>query len=188
METRTLQDYRKALNSDAPSPGGGSAAAYVASLAVSLVNMALKISKKRKRFLQYTAEEQAFIERTIVFFNHESEQLLDYMQQDEVAFSDFLFAMQQKRPLESYRFECLRVPSELAARVLHLISLFQQVRPYIVDSIIGDLHMGLYFSKAVLQGCKDNIEINLQGLEDVQRKENALQLIKTIEQVIQSLA
>lgn len=188
METRTLKQYVAQLNSDAPTPGGGSAAAYVAALSVSLVNMALKISIKRKSFQLFSEQEKEMVQDQLTFFYQQSLYLPTYMQQDEVAFARFLKALQEKdKDIEIYQLECLRVPSELACLMMDLIKRYHQVSPYIVASIIGDLKMGLFFARAVLQGCLDNIEINLKGLSDLQKKADSLQLIQAIKTSIQSL-
>lgn len=188
METRGLQSYVLQLNSDTPTPGGGSAAAYVASMSVALVNMALKISIKRKKFLENSQEVQTFVHQQIAFFDQEVIDLLAFMQQDEQAFSAFLTAYQQKESnLQPYLLACLLVPAQLAKRVLTLVEIYHQVAPFIVASIKGDLKMGYFFARAVLQGCLDNITINLEGITDLQLKADSLQLIQHIITTIQNL-
>lgn len=188
MEKRTLLEYLEALNSDKSSPGGGSAAAYVASLSVASVNMALKISIKRKSFLELPFEKQKQAEKAIVYFNESAIELIKYMQLDEKAYGEYLSALKEKDTnIEKYQKECLRIPSELAKKMLELIDEYYKVEEFIVSTIKGDLKMGFFFARAVLQGSLDNISINLKGLKDEKIQKETKDLIEKINRVIPSL-
>ncbi len=187
MNERTLTSYLAELNSDQPAPGGGSAAAYVASCATALVNMALKVSIKRKSFLNYSLEEQTKVHTLIDYFDQSIRILKDYMEQDEMAFRTFLQALKEKKDTTSYQNECLRVPYELSKLVVEQIEHYKVATPYVVASIKGDLDMGFILSKAVLQGCIVNMEINLQGSVDLQLKYDSLQWIQTLKTMIHRL-
>ena len=59
----SLKEYLEKLSSDAPVPGGGSVAAYTASLAMGLSQMVARIALSRKKKTGLSAEEEADAQR-----------------------------------------------------------------------------------------------------------------------------
>lgn len=164
----SIKEFISCLKSDAPAPGGGSVAAVVSSMAISLTLMATRISIKRKSFNEYDEDIKSQIHQKI----DRLEELLlisyDLADKDIATFSNYMSISKTKdrAKIEEATKECFAVPYELSGLCLLCSKEIFYLKPYIVDSIISDLNMSLVLLSSCLKSCLINMKINLKYLDD----------------------
>lgn len=164
----TIKEFISILKSDKPAPGGGSVAAVVTSMAISLTLMATRISIKRKSFNNYDDNIKNNINQKI----DKLEELLNISynlaDKDIATFSNYMNISKTKdsNKIEEATKKCFAVPYELSNLCLGCAKEIFYLKPYIVDSIISDLNMSLVLLSSCLESCLINMKINLKYLND----------------------
>ncbi len=93
----SLLAFSDALASDAPTPGGGSAAAVAANLAASLVCMVTRLSQDRPRYAAFAATHT----RVLEVAEHARQRFLELADADSAAYSALVRARSAARTLGS---------------------------------------------------------------------------------------
>ena len=131
-ETRDqrLGSWLERLASDAPTPGGGPAAAVVAAAGAALISMVGRLTIGRERFADVDARMRAVVERA----DEERSRFLELADRDAEAFERFMSAVRMPRESEEQRsaraasieeasVEAADVPLQLAERAVGLMEL-----------------------------------------------------------------
>jgi glutamate formiminotransferase/formiminotetrahydrofolate cyclodeaminase len=164
--------FLEALASGEPTPGGGSASAYGAAMAASLVAMVGRVTVGKKKYAEVEAELWPLIE--------EASDLLALMREavdkDAEAFEAYMKARRLPRDTEQQkedRIQAIRaasinaaqVPLQVARSAVQIIKL--AVRSAEIGNVnaISDAGTAAHFAQAALRGAGLNVRINLLGLE-----------------------
>lgn len=127
---RTLGAWLEALASDAPTPGGGPAAALVGSIGASLIAMVGRLTVGRDRFADVEERMRAIVDRA----DGERARFLGLADLDEEAFEGYMAAFRLPRDTEEQRatrgealataaLAAADVPMEVARRAVDLMEL-----------------------------------------------------------------
>ena len=169
----TVRSFANLLGSDAPAPGGGSAAALAGSLGSALAAMVSALTLGRKKYAEYQDFAQAGYETGTAL----KEQFLEAMEHDTDVFNEFSAAM--ALPKETPEEKAARSEAMQAAlkrcieSPLHMMELsFEAVR--LAQSLLGktnanalsDLGVASLMLGTAIQGAWLNVLINLGGLKD----------------------
>ena len=165
-------DFLEALASGEPTPGGGSASAYSAALAASLVAMVGRVTVGKKKYADVESEVWPLIEEAI-----ELQSLMKKaVAKDAEAFEAYMKARRLPRDTEQQkedRIQAIQAASINAAEVpLHVArSAVQIIRLAVKAAEIGNVNAisdagtGSALAQAALKGAGLNVRINLLGLE-----------------------
>ncbi len=169
----TVRSFANLLGSDAPAPGGGSAAALAGSLGSALAAMVSALTLGRKKYAEYQDFAQAGYETGTEL----KEQFLEAMEHDTDVFNEFSAAM--ALPKETPEEKAVRSEAMQAAlkrcieSPLHMMELsFEAIR--LAQSLLGktnanalsDLGVASLMLGTAVQGAWLNVLINLGGLKD----------------------
>jgi glutamate formiminotransferase / formiminotetrahydrofolate cyclodeaminase len=169
----SLRQFCNETLSDSPAPGGGSVAAFMGALGVSLGGMVANLSAgksgwddKLKHFSDWAVKAQQL-----------KDELLFLVDEDTAAFSKVMdaFALPKESTEEkAARSAAIQRASKYAAeiplRVMETAFKSYQILAEMADkgnpASISDVGVGLLATRACIQGAALNVRINLAGLKD----------------------
>jgi len=167
------EDFLKALASGTPTPGGGSATAYAASMAVSLVLMVVRLTIGKKKYVE-VEDEMRSIEQQAVRL---AEELTQAVAEDSSAFQAVMEAIrmpketQEEKTTRSHSIQtatlyAAQVPLGVARKSLELLEITQKLVLHGNLNAISDTGSAAALAGAALSGAGLNVRINAPGLDD----------------------
>jgi glutamate formiminotransferase / formiminotetrahydrofolate cyclodeaminase len=167
---RTLRAFSDDLASDAPVPGGGSAAAYAAALGAGLAAMVARIAAKR-------APDDTALRDYIAEVDNLRGDFLRLVDDDSAAYARVSEAMKlpkataEEKQARSDRVQTAllaasRVPLEVAKTSRRLLDACDRGLAKAPSAAVSDLGVGALMAEAALRGAAMNVMINLASLKD----------------------
>ena len=169
----TVRSFANLLGSDAPAPGGGSAAALAGSLGAALSAMvsALTLGRKKYADVQELAQEG---------FDHASalkEAFLQAMEKDTEVFNTFSAAMGMPKEtpeekaarsaaMQAALVLCIESPLRMMELSFEAITLTDKLMGKTNANALSDLGVSALMLSAAVQGAWLNVLINLGSLKD----------------------
>jgi formiminotetrahydrofolate cyclodeaminase len=165
----TLEDYLAALASDAPAPGGGSAATIVAASGAALVAMVARICAANPRY----AADAGLSAELAVSADAVREQLLAARARDEAAFEAVVAAQALPKTderrgglLESALAHAAEEPLHGAALALEVLRLADRALAIPNRNLASDLGCAAEFGAAALHASAFNVRVNHRFMRD----------------------
>ncbi|MDR3231426.1 MAG: cyclodeaminase/cyclohydrolase family protein [Synergistaceae bacterium] len=195
----TVKGFTEKLASDAPAPGGGSAAALSGALGAGLVSMVCRLTLGKAKYAQH----EVLVKEVLAKSDALAASLLDGIQKDTDAFDSVMAAFalpketdEQKvaRSAAIQRAYIIAVDSPVttAEGCLAAMQLSESLLHKSNTNAVSDLAVGAVQAWAGLKGALANVRINLPSIKDVafavEKKEwlerverEADRLLKTVE-------
>ena len=169
-----LTDFVQTLSSDAPAPGGGSAAALIGSMGAGLAAMVACLTQGRKKYAEYAA----FAAEVEAKGKALQDKLLDVMDRDTEAFNAVSAAFTLPKDTEEQKTErsaaiqaglkaCTNTPLECMELCDEAIALSHKfLEAGFNQSSASDLGVAFLSLKTAMQGAWLNVLINLSSIKD----------------------
>ena len=165
----TLRAFTDELASDAPVPGGGSAAAYAGALGAALAAMVARIAAKK-------TDDSALREFIGEMDNLRSD-FLRLVDDDSAAYARVADAMKLPKATEEEKkargermqsalLAASRVPLELAKTSRRLLDACERGLEKAPSAAVSDIGVGALMAEAALRGAAMNVMINLASVKD----------------------
>ncbi|MBR6378318.1 MAG: cyclodeaminase/cyclohydrolase family protein [Oscillospiraceae bacterium] len=178
----TVRSFANLLGSDAPAPGGGSAAALAGSLGAALSAMVSALTLGRKKYEDSQALAQEGFERASAL----KEAFLEAMERDTEVFNAFSAAMALPREsaeekaaradaMQRALHDCIASPLRMMELSLEAIRLTEKLLGKTNVNALSDLGVAALMLEAAVRGAWLNVRINLGSLKD----ENAAKAYRT---------
>jgi formiminotetrahydrofolate cyclodeaminase len=174
MNELTIEGYLTELGKKEGKPGGGSAAAYIASMSAALVRMVADIQKDKKAYADYSEEITQALEAS-----HDLRKAFEQLAKDDaVAFEPVLMAYKLPKGNEDEKERrqeeiqkairgAAQPPLEMLEKSHDLIDLIEQLtRMKMRGTIVNDLMVATLFMGTVLETAVLNVRINTKLLSD----------------------
>ena len=169
----TVRGFADLLGSDAPAPGGGSAAALAGALGAALTAMVGSLTVGRKKYAEFDGLARETLEKA----RDLEHRFLDVMERDTEAFNavSAVFAMpkgtdQEKEAQAAAMQEalqgCTKTPFEMMELSLEALRLTDGLVDRSNASAASDLGCAALSLKAAIQGAWLNVLINIGGIQD----------------------
>ncbi len=166
---RSLRAFSAELASDAPVPGGGSAAAYAGALGAGLAAMVARIALRKA--------DDAALREYATEVDHLRADFLRLVDDDSAAYSRVAEAMKLPRSsddekkarterLQAALLAASRVPLELAKTSRRLLDTCERGMASAPSAAISDIGVGALMAEAALRGAAMNVMINLSSVKD----------------------
>ena len=182
-----LRQFCNETLSDSPAPGGGSVAALMGALGVSLGGMVANLSAGKRGWddkLQYFSDWAVKAQQL-------KDELLFLVAEDTAAFSKVMdaFALPKESAEEKAARSAAiqganRYAAEIPLRVMETAFKSYQILAEMADkgnpASISDVGVGLLATHACIQGAALNVRINLAGLKDENLKSTLQQKVRKI--------
>jgi formiminotetrahydrofolate cyclodeaminase len=183
-----LETYLDRLASDAPVPGGGSAAAIVAALGAALVAMVGRITAGNPKFAEHADGSMEIVRRCDIL----RQALREARERDERAFGAVVAAQSLPRTDEAQRSartaalqnalaEAADAPLHCAALSRDAIELAQAIANTGNTGLVSDVGCAVEFGAAAVAACAYNVRVNHLHLRDPATIERQSELLAEIE-------
>lgn len=169
----TITDFTDLLASDAPAPGGGSAAALEGALGVSLLHMVASLTKGRAKY----QEHAELVEKILTESAALKARFIDIIDRDTEAFNAVGAVFQMPKDTEEQKAArkeamqealkgCTKTPYEMMVLAGAALELTDQAVGKTNANAASDLGVAAVSLKAAAQGAWLNILINIPGIQD----------------------
>lgn len=173
IATQTAGAFLDALASSAPTPGGGSVAAFSGAMAAGLVSMVCNLTIGKKQFAEYDEELRAILARSEAL-RQELQSLAD---EDIAVFGRLSAAYKLPRTtdadaatrqaaIQKVTRQAADVPLRVAQAAAALLPLCTALSNRCSRLIVSDVGVAAVLVRATVQSAILNVEINLSGLDD----------------------
>lgn len=169
MTNETCRAFASALASDAPTPGGGGAAALVGAVGTALGSMVAALTLGKKKYAAVEAELRALSEKCDAL----REELLDQVGEDEAGFLPLARAyaipkdaLGRDAALEEASVGACAVPMKIMALCCEAIDCLAVFAEKGSRLAVSDAGCGAVCCKAALEAASLNVFINTKSLRD----------------------
>ncbi len=176
----SLENYLNELSGTEPVPGGGSVAAYVASLAMGLTQMVGRISLKRKKKDGLSPEEdrkenarREKIQKIVNSIEKTKRDAFSIVNLDPAAYDEVLRSYGQQEKLEEALGKSFQMQADLVGLIILARDWNTQLKELVSGSIKNDLLVSEALSKAAFDGAYHTAMINIVYMKDAARKQKA---------------
>lgn len=169
----TVKDFVEVLGSDAPAPGGGSAAALAATMGISLTKMVCELTIGKKKYAEYEDEIKLVFDETKALQKH----LLEAIDKDTEAFNavSAVFEMPKetdnektarKIAMQTALQGAATSPFEMMKLMVNGLKVTKRAVGKSNTNAASDLGVAALNLKSGLQGAWLNVLINLSSIKD----------------------
>jgi formiminotetrahydrofolate cyclodeaminase len=169
----TLNAYLERLASDAAVPGGGSAAALVASFGAALTAMVARIARRNPKNSSSTETLDMIVERSDAL----RVELADARLRDETAFAAVVAAQALPKQTETDKTTRRQAVDDALARAaaeplratafsLNVLELLEKLLDFPIEALRSDVGSAAEFASAALASCAYNVRINHRFMHD----------------------
>lgn len=169
--------YLEELASSASTPGGGSASALGAQIGISLVEMAIALTKGKKKYADYSSTYEQ-VEAVL----KESKEICKWgMDEDAVAFDNVMSIYRMKpSPAEQESYDtklqeatiyAAQVPLKVAKAIQTALGAANEVKAILNPWVVSDLIGGMETLNGALRSVLLNVAINVNGLAECEERE-----------------
>jgi formiminotetrahydrofolate cyclodeaminase len=185
----TLEQYLQELSSEKPVPGGGSAAAYVASLAMGLTQMVARVSLKRKikdgssaEELQKEAEARATMQKIVDSIEKTKRDSFQIVNIDPQVYQEVMARWSDPARREEALKNSFRLQADLAFLIVMGYEWNDLLASLVKGSIKNDLLVSAALLEAAFRGAYHTALINVHYLTDSAEKQTAEQALHELKQ------
>lgn len=174
MKERTMEisNYLEELASSAATPGGGSASALSALIGISLLQMAISLTKGKKKYIEYTQVYEV-VEEALA----KSKKICEWgMKEDAIAFGKVMEVYRNKsktQELKDYEQQLkdaiiyaaevpLKVAQSIKSAILVIDAIKDKLNPWVVSDLIG----GIETLNGAIRSVLLNVAINVKSLSE----------------------
>ncbi len=176
----SIKDYVEEVAKKASVPGGGSVLALVNELSSSLLLMVCNFTIDKKGYETQQRRIKELI-RAISIIKDDCHNIID---DDANAFSALMkaFSNKDKQEIAKYSYDCAYVPFRLLKNALSLIDFSKEIIEIGNSNLKSDAQIAYDLAYSSLKGCKHHIIINLDSIDDKEKKDELINCLKILEE------
>ncbi len=169
---KSLNEYLEIAASSAPTPGGGSVSAIVATNAAAMVCMVANLTIGKKAYLEYEDQAKDIAAKGYALID----QLKDLTAKDMAAFASFVTAWKMPSETDDEKAKkaeaneaaaqnATTVPMEISKVCLEIMKLARELAPFGNLSAISDCGVASLIAEGSMKAAMLSVDINLPGLK-----------------------
>jgi glutamate formiminotransferase/formiminotetrahydrofolate cyclodeaminase len=170
-----------------PITGGGTVAALAGALGAALGQMAIRITKDKKNYLQYADRYADALDRLAPY----TSTLLELVDADSEAFGRVMAAYklpkgsaERDKAIQDGLIRATEIPSRTANCAAEALRVLEELRPIIHIHVATDLQVGMQMLRSALRGAIANMRTNLNEVKDPEVRLRYEDMIVGWEQVL----
>jgi formiminotetrahydrofolate cyclodeaminase len=155
--------------SSEPVPGGGSVSALAGALGCSLGQMAIRITKDKKNFVQYAERYADTMDRLAPY----TSALMELIDADSEAFNLVMSAYKLPKDssnrddaIQKALIRATEIPSRTAHYSAEALRVLEDLRSIIHPNVTSDMQVALQMLRSAVRGAVANMRINLGEVKD----------------------
>ncbi|MDO4544454.1 MAG: cyclodeaminase/cyclohydrolase family protein [Clostridia bacterium] len=171
----TVREFVELTKSNAPAPGGGSAAALLGAVGTGLFMMTANLTAGRKKF----ADKEELMQKVLSDGEPILSAMVEGIDRDTDAFNEVMAALalpkttdeekaQRKDSLKRATKAATDVPFSLLKNCQGAVSVLEQLAGNINPNCVSDLGVAAISIKTAAQGAWLNVLINISGLDEAE--------------------
>jgi glutamate formiminotransferase/formiminotetrahydrofolate cyclodeaminase len=183
----TLRPFVERLALAEPIPGGGSASAAAGAMGAALGQMAIRITKEKKKFQQHADQYADALDRLAPY----TSTLLELIDADAEAYSRVMLAYQlpkdspeRDRAVQAGLIRATEIPSRTANCAAEALRVLEPLRSIIHANVASDLQVGMQMLRSCLRGAIINMRTNLTDIKDADARARYEDMITVWEQTL----
>ena len=164
-----LRDFVDRVASAEPVPGGGSVAALSGALGAALGQMAIRLTKDKKAFVQYADRYMDALDRLAPYRSA----LLELIDADAEAFNRVMAAYkiskespEREQAIQDGLIRATEIPSRTANCAAEALGVLEALRSIIHPNVASDMQVALTMLRSAIRGAVANMRINLADVKD----------------------
>jgi glutamate formiminotransferase len=165
----SVRPFVERVASPEPVPGGGSVAALAGSLGAALGQMAIRITKDKKNYLQYAERYTDALDRLAPYRS----MLLELIDADAEAYGRVMTAYklpkdsaEREKAIQAGLIRATEIPSRTAGCAAEALRVLEQLRSIIHVNVASDFQVGMQMLRSCMRGAIANMRTNLMGVKD----------------------
>jgi glutamate formiminotransferase / formiminotetrahydrofolate cyclodeaminase len=169
LDADVMRPFVDRVASPEPMPGGGSVAALAGALGAALGQMAIRITKDKKDYVQFAERYADALDRLAPY----TSTLLELIDADSQAFAQVMAAYklpkdspQRDKAIQDALVRATEIPSRTANCAAEALRVLEQLRPVIHKNVASDLQVGLQMLRSCVRGAVTNMRTNLADVKD----------------------
>ena len=189
---KSVKAYCDEVDSELPAPGGGSVAALVGSLAVSLSRMYAHLTISKKAFQQLNITSQNQFLDAFTKLEHGKQRLLELVDEDALLYPKILAAYRlpkttdeeiiiRKQAIQEATILGIEGPYEIAKVAYDALLQTEQLLPFGNKNVVSDAACAILLLETTIETAIINMEINLVSLsnqETIQKYTGAITTLR----------
>ncbi len=164
-----LRDFVDRVASAEPVPGGGSVSALAGALGAALGQMAIRLTKDKKNFVQHADRYLDALDRLAPYRSA----LLELIDADADAFNGVMTAyrlpkdsLEREPAVQQALIRATEIPSRTANCAAEALKVLEDLRSIIHPNVTSDLQVALTMLRSAVRGAVANMRINLSDVKD----------------------
>jgi len=164
----TIEEFIKTLASDAPTPGGGTAAAIIGAMGTALLKMTIDITMKKvdDDMLKDVGNslEKAY-EEFLILADKDAEAFDEYMKARALPKETEEEKAKRKEAIKKARIKSIEIPMQTLERSLEILQTFDMVKDKISKYVLSDVVGGASSLMSSAEIAYANVKINVGNKE-----------------------
>jgi glutamate formiminotransferase len=167
--TNAVRSFVEQIASSEPVPGGGSVAALAGALGAALGQMAIRITKDKREFVQHGDRYADALDRLAPY----TSTLLELIDADCEAYAQVLAAYklgkdsaEREQAIQDGLIRATEIPSRTANYAAEALRVLEQLRPVIHKNVASDFQVGMQMLRSSVRSAVTNMRTNLANIKD----------------------
>jgi glutamate formiminotransferase len=182
-----IREFVDRVASAEPVPGGGSVSALAGALGAALGQMAIRLTKDKKNYVQHAERYMDALDRLGPY----RAALLELIDADAQAFNEVMAAYKiskessEREPaIQKALIRATEIPSRTANCSAEALRVLEELRSVIHPNVTSDLQVALTMLRSSIRGAVANMRINLGDVKDSATRLQYEDMIVTFEQAL----
>jgi glutamate formiminotransferase/formiminotetrahydrofolate cyclodeaminase len=187
-------DFIEELASGSPTPGGGSASAFSGAMSAALVCMVARVTIGKKKFANVEAEMWRILKQA----SSVQQDLENAVIEDAQSFDELLKAIKlpketpednviRDKSITEATFNAAGIPLSVCEKSLEVMQLAIDAATNGNQNAISDAGSAFSLARAAFTGASMNVQINLKGLDQGDRKQSFLDTLERYKEKLKEL-
>jgi len=183
----SVRPFLEQIASPEPAPGGGSVAALAGALGAALGQMAIRITKDKKKYAQHADRYADALDRLAPY----TSTLLELIDADAEAYRRVMAAyklpkdsLERDQAIQAGLIRATDIPSRTANCAAEALRVLEQLRSVMHVNVTSDLQVGMQMLRTCLRGAIVNMRTNLAGVKDPETRARYEDMITGWEQIL----
>lgn len=179
LYNKKVNEFIDLVDSDTPTPGGGSSSALMSVLGLSLARMVGHLTVNKKKFKNLDENIQQDFNNSLISLLELKEKLIPLIDEDSESFNAIMKAFklpketEQEKKLRQEKINeatliAIEIPFKVAKLSLEAFNYFEVILNYGNTSAISDLGVSVLSISSGVEGALYNVLINLIGFNDLE--------------------